>query len=96
MYRKSYCSTPGIGVDGVRVCGGFRIGFGISKMLKIYVKICMGRARCYKESLLSCTQTGLYYLNTRIDIYFRLKVLKVGSCPNNDKSVQFLYLYFSV
>ena len=32
MYRKSYCTTPGIGIGG---------GVGVDKMFKFYVKVFM-------------------------------------------------------
>ena len=53
MYRKSYCSTPGVGV-----CVGGSGGVGVDKMLKFYVKCfyVMGKAL---SGELSCTWTGL-------------------------------------
>ena len=52
MYRKSYCTTPGVGV-GVGG-GGSRSGVGMDKMLKFF-KV-MGKAL---SGELSCTGTGL-------------------------------------
>ena len=50
MYRKSYCTTPGVSV-------GFG-SVGVDRMLKFYVKvfIVMGKAL---SGELSCMQTGL-------------------------------------
>ena len=52
MYRKSYCTTPGVSVGGI----------GVGKMLKFYVKgfYVTGKAMTGK---LSCTWTGHAFLS---------------------------------
>ena len=50
MYRKSYCTIPGVNTGGG--------GVGVSIMLKFYVKVLyvMGKEL---SGVLFCTQTGL-------------------------------------
>ena len=67
MYRKSYCTTPGIRVDSTCIHGGFG---SIRNMLKFYAKVfyVMGMALLGK---LTCTQTCLVSLPVQRHMYKR-------------------------
>ena len=49
MYRKSYCTTPGVNIVGIVI---------VSKMLKFYVKGFYGMGKMLSGEL-SCMQTDL-------------------------------------
>ena len=67
MYKKSYCTTPGVGVGG---------GSDVSKILKFYIKVfnVVGKAL---SGELSCTRTSLLVAAV-IVVCFSLLVIFVG------------------
>ena len=55
MYRKSFCTSPGISIGGgVDVCGSIVV----TKLFKLYVKVFHVMSKELSDEL-SCKQTGL-------------------------------------